>query len=246
MQNINKDLQQRESKDLKRQLVKEKLKELKNRFNEDYDSETSIEEKKNNKDQKKLIQELNRNYNLKNIIRDNRRVKEKTKNNYLPTEDTVSVSSKSDYSKDSASPFAYKNPSIINPKIKSNARISDNDMVRNALLDIKNDIANKLNEESIRNQESFSRLATQFKQLKDEMTTHVEQINHKLRIDHENLRYILERSGIPRIKKLIQKVYDSKILILHIEDNGIQEEDEDDEDTFKKQTRRRDAVKENI
>jgi hypothetical protein len=209
MQNINKDLQLRDSKEVRRQVVKEKLKELKNRFNEESNSESSSEENKNIKEQKNLIEELNRNYNLKNIIRDNRRKNEKSNKN-KPTMDTISVSSRSDYSRDSASPFVYKNRSIINPKINSNVKISDNEMVRNALLEIKNDIANKLNEESIRNQESFSKLATQFKQLKNEMTTHVEQINHKLKIDHENLRYILERSGIPRIKKLIQKVYDSK------------------------------------
>jgi hypothetical protein len=93
-------------------------------------------------------------------------------------------------------------------KKKQGLDMTDNDKVTKTLQDIKEEISGKLQEESLKNQEGFNKMAVDFKQLKTEITNKLEFLDHKQKLNMENLRFILERSGNERLKYLTRKVFD--------------------------------------
>jgi hypothetical protein len=97
---------------------------------------------------------------------------------------------------------------ITNPKLQQAVQVSDNEIVTRTLFEIKDEISKTLQEQSIKNRENFTHLEASFKTLRNEMNNKIEFIDHKNKLAVENLRYVLERSGIPRLKMLTKKIFD--------------------------------------
>jgi hypothetical protein len=120
---------------------------------------------------------------------------------------------KSHYGSREASPnYADKKIYFNTKKRKPGLDMTDNDKVTKTLQEIKEEISAKLQEESLKNQEGFNKMAVDFKQLKSEISNKLEFLDHKQKINMENLRFILERSGNERLKYLTRKVFDGEVV----------------------------------
>ncbi len=91
----------------------------------------------------------------------------------------------------------------------------------------KDELSAKLQEESIKNHIGFTKMSVDFKELKSDISNHIEYIDHKQKLAIENLRYILERSGNERIKMLTRKIFEA----------DKNEDDDDEEDGANKYRR---------